>query len=203
MKRLSLILLFIQTYISARWCTYHLSKKKIHKLQQRKLKRLQNFLSKHSPYFHSWANQPWSQWPMMDKTLMMERFDEMNTAHIELSQAMELALKAEETRDFSPTLAGNITVGLSSGTSGHRGLFVVAPKEKVLWLATILARFLPTLFRKERIALFLRANSNLYDSLNLLHIKFAFFDIKDDMQQLADRLQQFRPPLLWRLLPSY
>ena len=37
-------------------------------------------------------------------------------------------IKSEENRDFSPTIKG-ITVGLSSGTSGNRGVFLASEKE--------------------------------------------------------------------------
>ena len=40
-------------------------------------------------------------------------------------EAEDFAIMAEKTRIFSPKLKG-ITVGLSSGTSGKRGIFLVS-----------------------------------------------------------------------------
>lgn len=48
-----------------------------------------------------------------------------------------------------------MTVGLSSGTSGNRGLFLVSEREQDAWTGTVLAKLLPGgLWRKARIAFF-------------------------------------------------
>ena len=60
--------------------------------------------------------------PIIDKEVMMEHFDTLNTVHISKEEAFHIAFEAEKRRNFSPTIR-NITVGLSSGTSGNRGVF--------------------------------------------------------------------------------
>lgn len=97
---------------------------------------------------------------------MMHHFDEINTVQIKKDHALKVALKAESTRDFSALING-IAVGLSSGTSGSRGLFLANEKERDAWAGILLAKALPKgLKRKERIAFFLRANSKLYTTLS-------------------------------------
>ena len=93
-----------------------------------------------------------------------------------------MALRAERERDFQPTL-GRLTIGLSSGTSGHRGLFVAAPHEQAAWAGTILARTIHTLRRRLRVAFFLRSNSNLYERVGGRLVQFRYFDL---MLPLAD-----------------
>jgi len=53
------------------------------------------------------------------------------TAGIRLEGAWKLALTAERMRDFSTTLHG-LTVGLSSGTSGSRSVFLASAAERRL-----------------------------------------------------------------------
>ena len=83
-----------------------------------------------------------SSYPVIDKKFMMEHFDELNTVGIGREEALEFAVLAERQRNFSPKLKG-VTVGLSSGTSGKQGIFLVSDDEKNRWAGYILARFLP------------------------------------------------------------
>ncbi|HDT3423153.1 TPA: CoF synthetase, partial [Escherichia coli] len=101
----------------------------------------QNVLS-HSPWFQRYLTLPFNQWPMMDKALMMTHFDEMNTAGLKRDELLDCAMRSEQSRDFKPCV-GKFSVGLSSGTSGRRGLFVVSPHEQQMWAAGVLAKVLP------------------------------------------------------------
>ena len=134
--------------------------------------------------------------PIIDKSEMMANFDELNTVGIKKSAAFAIAEKAERSRNFSPTLNG-VTVGLSSGTSGNRGLFLVSRKERYAWAGTILAKALPKpIFTKQAIAFFLRANSNLYETVNSKRIQFKFFDLFQPLDnQIAD-LNCYAPDIL-------
>jgi putative adenylate-forming enzyme len=138
----------------------------------------------------------WRSFPTIDKHAMMESFDEVNTAHLSRARAEAVALRAEETRDFEPEI-GELTVGLSSGTSGRRGLFVASRAERWKYAGTILARVLPRpLWARQRIALFLRANSNLYTSTRSSRIAFHYFDLMRPMEEHFDRLRELAPTLL-------
>ncbi len=57
------------------------------------------------------------------------------------AEASAAAEKAETSRDFTPTVRG-VTVGLSTGTSGARGVFMVSPAERQRWAGTMLAKLL-------------------------------------------------------------
>ncbi|GAB6556184.1 hypothetical protein bcgnr5378_28550 [Bacillus cereus] len=142
------------------------------------------------------SNYDWRKFPVVDKSFLMDNFDKLNTAGITKEQAFSIAFKAEETRDFSPTI-NDITIGLSSGTSGNRGIFLVSPEERVKWAGTVLAKLLPSsLFHKQRIAFFLRANSNLYESTNGGRISFSFFDLLEETKILVEKLQAIQPTIV-------
>lgn len=150
-----------------------------------------------SNYFKSFLGTDLSNYPLMNKKIMMDFFDDINTSGIRAKEALQIAIEAEHSRNFKPMLKDHI-VGLSTGTSGSKGLFVVSQNEKLLWLAEVLAKLLPTgLFYKHRIALFMRANSNLYESVSLSSsISFKYFDLNDDFPVLMKACNSYNPTIL-------
>ena len=48
--------------------------------------------------------------PIVNKEIFMREFNDINTCNIELKDALETAIKAEHSRDFSPLIHG-ITIG--------------------------------------------------------------------------------------------
>lgn len=160
------------------------------------------------------GGDPWAvlaQLPVIDKQRMMADFDQLNTRGVRREQALAVAEQAEVSRDFSPTLGSahpawaDLSVGLSSGTSGQRGLFVVSDAERARWAGILLGRTLPRALLRQivspwrpplRIAFFLRANSNLYTTLASKRIDFQFFDLLQGLPAAIRRLQGQPPDVL-------
>lgn len=170
--------------------------------QDKLLRGTLDYVRRHSPYYRrvlaGVTIDAFASAPTVSKAQMMENFDELNTRQISLEHAMAIALRAEEERDFSPTLEG-LTVGLSSGTSGSRGLFLVSPHEAAGWAGNILAKVLPHrhfLPNECRIAFFLRANSNLYEGLGTGRIAFHYFDLLEPLECQLQRLEELGPTIL-------
>jgi putative adenylate-forming enzyme len=164
--------------------------------QQQQLARFIDTLCARSRYFAPYRSLPLAQWPFMNKALMLEHFDTMNTAGITLAQAMAAAMAAEHSRDFTPAV-GDITVGLSSGTSSRRAVFTVSPREKAQWAGVMLAKALPEgLFSGERVALFLRANSNLYTAVRSPWLTFAFYDLFQPFDSLCAQLARYQATVI-------
>ena len=164
--------------------------------QEKKLTVFMATLCARSAYFAPFRALPLAQWPTMNKALMLEHFDAMNTAGIELAPAMEAAMAAERSRDFTPAV-GDITVGLSSGTSSQRAVFTVSPREKAQWAGVMLAKALPDgLFSGEKVALFLRANSNLYTAVRSPWLTFAFYDLFQPFDTLCAELVLYKPSVI-------
>src|SRR4051812_3831728 len=76
--------------------------------QDRQVQRfLRNTLPRSPFYQHYFAGRPlqdWQKWPVIDKAIMMANFDELNTVGVKQQEAFASALRAEESRDFSPKL---------------------------------------------------------------------------------------------------
>ncbi|MCD1258475.1 adenylate cyclase [Paenibacillus athensensis] len=153
-----------------------------------------------SPFYRElWAGRPAAEWrtfPTIAKAEMMAHFDALNTVGLRREEAWAAAVEAERTRGTAPEQRG-CAVGLSSGTSGSRGLFVVSRKERLAWAGTVLAKVLPgSLVQAHRIAFFLRANNELYGSVGSRRIAFDFYDLLQPFSDHIRRLNEQAPTLL-------
>ncbi|PAS96053.1 MAG: adenylate synthase [Candidatus Dactylopiibacterium carminicum] len=175
------VLIMAAHFAHTRWRLAFDDRQKLEDWQQARLQRfLRETLPRASAFRHA-GYERLSDLPMMDKASMMAAFDAYNTRGILLDEALPIAMQAERSRDFEPTLGQGsraLTVGLSSGTSGNRGVFLVSKAERL------------------RIAFFLRANSNLYTTLNSRRIDFAFHDLLEGIEPALPRLNANRPDVL-------
>lgn len=164
---------------------------------ERRKKRYIAWLTKNSSFYKDFSSKSkLTDLPISNKAILMDHFDSINTKGLKKEDCFTLALKAEEDRNFSPML-GDISVGLSSGTSGSRGFFCASAPERALWAGIIMAKVLPKfILKKQSIALFLRANNNLYDRLNSKKISFNFFDMLTPINQHIDELNKLNPNIL-------
>ncbi|PHM71855.1 F390 synthetase-related protein [Xenorhabdus kozodoii] len=164
--------------------------------QRRELARFRHKVLAKSPYFSAYGDLPLAEYPLMNKAIMMENFDQMNTAGLKRDALLACARLSEQSRNFKSTV-GKFSVGMSSGTSGQRGIFVISPKERSIWAGIMLAKMLPKgLFHGERVALFLRAGNNLYDSVQNRWISFRFFDLFADFNQQLQALVAYAPTII-------
>jgi putative adenylate-forming enzyme len=168
-------------------------------LEALQAKRLASFRAQvlpRSPFYAPLAREPFSSWPIMTKRKWMQEFDRINTAGITLAEAAAVAERAERSRDFAPTVRG-VTVGMSTGTSGARGVFLVGDAERARWAGAMLAKVLGAeLWRPQRVALLLRANSRLYESVGLGPIRFRYFDLTCGLDAARRDLERFAPTVL-------
>jgi len=165
--------------------------------QEAGMRRFRRKVLARSPFYAPMRNDPFGRFPIMDKGSYLLHFDRLNTVGVRLEKAMETALAAERNRDFSPSLGG-ITVGMSSGTSGRRGVFLATGDERAKWAGVMLAKALPSsILKPVSIAFFLRANSNLYSTLNRgRHLRLDFHDLTVPMPVHVDALNRNQPDIL-------
>ena len=183
-------------FLRAHWRWRTLRGPRLDRYRARHARAIVAYAAARSPFYAAhWRGHDLADWqglPTVDKGLMMAHFDGFNTRGVARATAEGVALAAERSRDFAPTL-GALTVGLSSGTSGHRGLFLVDPWESAAWAGTILARTLTPRPGPTRVAFFLRANSNLYEGLGGRLIRFRFFDLMAPLAESIAALNRFAP----------
>ncbi len=190
----------LRHFVRAKWHWTALNGASLERYQDARARQLVSYVNAHSPFYRQhWVGHDLADWrnlPIIDKQVMMNNFDAFNTRGIRREAAMEVALQAEQTRNFQPVLNG-LTVGLSSGTSGHRGLFMASPQEQAGWAGTMLARALHRLPRgRLRVAFFLRSNSNLYESIGGVLIQFRYFDLMTPLDDAIAALNEFQPNIV-------
>lgn len=174
--------------------------------QDRRAQSIVAFAGRHSPFYSAYhsgqATHEWRSLPTIDKAVMMENFSSLNTRQISTDTAMATALDAERSGDFSPRVEG-LTVGLSSGTSGNRGLFMVDEEEQARWVGTVLARVAPRIgLRGLHITLFSMSGSNLYRRLRRNWLRFEHFNLATSIDQAVVHLNA-SPPDVLLAPPSY
>ncbi|MFT3735408.1 MAG: CoF synthetase [Rhodocyclaceae bacterium] len=164
--------------------------------QKHRVEEFRRQLVARSPYYRQFAGKAVEEWPESDKSSMLANFDAMNTAGLRLQEVFDTAMAAEQSRDFRSKL-GDVNVGLSSGTSGQRAAFAISDKEAAIWAGVMLARMLPDgLLAGERVALFLRANNNVYESVRARWLSFRFFDLFNDFEANLQALSDYRASIL-------
>lgn len=107
------------------------------------------------------------------------------------------AADAAETGSEEGIIA-NLGVGWSTGTSGQRGLFIADADERADYIGQSLARLLPlrAMLRPQRIALHLRANSNLYSDVGGRFFAFRHFPLAEPAAATREALAAFAPTIL-------
>ena len=179
----------VRAYLAARWRNHRLrSRQAVSAYQLKQLHRLTRRATTELPFYHPYAGQRFESLPIIDKGILLANFSDMNRASLDLETVREaLALGKER-------LAGRM-IGMSTGTSGNRGFYVISEAERFVWLGTILAKALPdALWRKHRVALALPALSDLYSSATLgSRITLQFFHLAQGPEAWIDRLLRFAP----------
>jgi len=187
-----------------RWGLRFADRAALLRFQERRLERFFRRTLPRSAFYRRWAGRPLADLPVVDKGTVLGQFAAFNTRGVELDRALAEALRAERSRDFRPTLAG-LTVGLSSGTSGTRGVFLASPGERARWAGALLARLLSSGSLRQlldlrrpplRVAFFLRANSNLYETVASRRLDFAYHDLLEPLERHLERLNADPPDIL-------
>jgi putative adenylate-forming enzyme len=170
---------------------------RLERWQRGRLRRTLEHARRTFPFYRDVPAGRLEAFPVLDKASWLAAFQDLNAPDLALEECRRIAIEAERRRDFS-RLEGDLAVGLSSGTSGRQGVFLVSPRERARWAGVLLAKVLPgrLLGRTERIALFLRAGSPLYSTLATGRIRFRYFDLRRPLAELLPEVEAFDPTVL-------
>lgn len=187
----------LANYVRASRANRFSSRTALEQHQARKIAQWRQHTLSRSPFYAALRDAPLDAFPIMTKALMIAQFEAINTRGISCEQAFAVAEEGERTRDFS-AMIGDVSVGLSTGTSGQRGLFLASRAERMRWAGMMLGRMLRgSLFGRHRIAFLLRANNQLYESVSGKgRIAFRFFDLKQPLDALHPDIAAFRPTIV-------
>jgi putative adenylate-forming enzyme len=126
------------------------------------------------------------------------RWNSLGLSHTQLIEAATANENPSERVSPNPVLP-RISVGFSTGTSGNRGVFVASARERSDYIGQSLARLLPwkTLMKGARIALILRASSELYSEVgHASRFAFTHIPLSLPIEEMSARLQAWQPTIL-------
>jgi putative adenylate-forming enzyme len=187
-------------YFNAKLMKYRFNSLSFRKWQDQRAKERVRFASLRSPFYHQFYKgfdtTIWKELPTIDKNILMANFDKLNTRGIQKDEALVSTFVAGKAQHFK-TKYQDISVQLTSGTSGQQGIFLMSSFEESRWVATFLARAVPFNLRYHRkIALFMRPNRILAEALKIKDLNYKYYDlIKPVADQIID-LDKFYPTLL-------
>lgn len=147
--------------------------------------------------------------PIIDKAIMMRHFDEINTAGLSRDPLIEFKIRQERSGDIG-LYREQFSVGLSSGTSGNRGLTVLSRAERELYGCLIWVRNgLPKKIGRVRLLFTLRTNNAAYmEATGLFGPTIVFADYTHSADELLDLLNGRNlnvlagPPSLLRMIAA-
>lgn len=141
------------------------------KHQEKKIKELIQFVSKKSPFYKN--IKKFSDFPMINKEIMMNNFNTINTSGLDKSELFEFRMNPKNSLSL---YKNEFSVGMSSGTSGNKGLTVLSKHEMQSYGSLLFARSgIPKHFKK-RILFALRVNNPSFMEVKKLGVRLVYVD---------------------------
>jgi putative adenylate-forming enzyme len=142
----------------------------------------------------------------MTKSMMMEHFDQINTAGLRREDLVAFRID-QERLGLTDLYPGGFAVGLSSGTSGNKVLTVLSARERAAYSALLLARSgIPRDLEEQRVLFSLRTNNPAFTAVTALGVSLQYVDYFVPIPELVGLVNHHRlnvlagPPSLLVLL---
>jgi putative adenylate-forming enzyme len=139
-----------------------------------------------------------SRLPLVSTREFAAQFAQRNALGLSLEEARRRARQELET---GGPPQGDVSFGLSTGSTGEPGVFLTTAAERGQWIGTILGKYfsLRQLARRRGldIALLLKHNSRLYTEVaSTGRLRLHYFDLTVPLEQWVERLAGLNPQIL-------
>ena len=185
-------------YILSKYRFRFWSEKNIKKYQEKKTKKIARYAVEYSKFFKEYYNKydinEFSSLPIVNKRIMMDNLTEYNTLGLNKDDLIHFALNIEKTRDFSIRFNG-INIGMSSGTSGNKGIVITTKEEENYIKAMYVSRLVLPKGEKLNCAFILRVNTpafNYHQSGN----KLTYINQLQPMEKIMEQLERLNPNVM-------
>ena len=182
-------------YILSKYRFRFWSEKDIKKYQEKKTKEIARYAVEHSKYFKEYYNKydinKVSSLPIVNKKIMMANLTDYNTLGLNKDDLIHFVLNVEKTRDFSMRFNG-INIGMSSGTSGNKGIVITTKKEENYIKAMYASRLVLPIGEKLNCAFILRVSTpafNYHQSGN----KLTYVNQLQPLEKIIEQLEKLNP----------
>jgi putative adenylate-forming enzyme len=191
-------LLFPERFIAARRRFRRWSPAEAIAFQQEAARRIARHVVRRSPFFASLyrgadLDDVW-RLPVTNKKAMMDNLGEYNTLGFKREELMRFCLEAERERTFTRRYRG-VNVGMSSGTSGSRGVEMATRGEESHVKAVALSRFPFPRGEKLNWAFILRVSSPAF-RLNALGNRLTWVSQLDTAEGIREKLNRLQPNMI-------
>lgn len=174
------------------------SEKQIRRYQERKIRSLLSHSIRKSPFFEGYYKghdlNKFSSLPVVNKKIMMDNLTGYNTVGLTKEQILDFCLEVEKSRDFSKRLKG-FDIGMSSGTSGNKGVEIVSRREERYMKAALFARFDFPKGEKFNLAFILRVSAPAF-SLNKFGHTLTYISQLGTVEEICRQLEKVNPNVI-------
>jgi putative adenylate-forming enzyme len=199
MNRLLTAWVAVTGFIGASWRFRRLHGDKLREWQEKHAQIAAAYALTHSAFWkeraHGLDASQWRSFPVVDKATVMAHFDVFNTRGV---RAADVMMHARHEQQGPHTTLQGLTVGLSSGTSGHHTISLLDASEQAGFAGFMVSRLLDGVpkLRRRRVAFFMRANSKAYEAANSPIIDYRFFDLSWSEEKIAQDLNDLQPDVV-------
>jgi putative adenylate-forming enzyme len=130
----------------------------------------------------------------MNKKIMMDNLTDCNTVGLSRDEIIDFCLEVEKTRDFTKRLYG-LNIGMSSGTSGNKGIEIVTKEEEQYMKSALFARFDFPKKAKMNLAFILRVSAPAF-SLDRSGHKLTYVSQLDAIENINRQLEKINPNII-------
>lgn len=189
---------FLLFFLLCRYRFRHLNETEIRRYQAKGLRAQARYAARHSRFFRNHYSsvdlKNATNLPTVNKKIMMDNLTEYNTVGLTRKEIIDFCLEVEKSRDFTRRLKG-LNVGMSSGTSGNKGVEILTRREEIYMKAALFARFHFPGKEKLNLAFILRVSSPAFN-LNILGHRMTYISQLDSTEKVNDQLQQLQPNVI-------
>jgi len=125
---------------------------------------------------------------------MMANLTDYNTIGLTKDEILNFCLEIEKSRDYSRRLKG-VNIGMSSGTSGNKGVEIVTPREENYMKAALLARFDFPKNEKINLAFILRVSAPAFNLDKFGH-KLTYISQLNSIEEIRKQLEALGPNVI-------
>lgn len=174
------------------------SRDQIRRYQQSRVASVLRYAVGHSRFFREYyegldLRNP-SQLPTVNKRIMMDNLTHYNTVGLTKEEILAFCLEVEKSRDFTRRLRG-LNIGMSSGTSGNKGIEMVSRREESYMKAALFARFDFPRGEKINLAFILRVSAPAFNFDRFGH-RLTYISQLGSIDDIRRQLAEVNPNVL-------
>lgn len=172
------------------------SKRMIESYQARNAKKIVSYAANNSQFFREYYGNygEFSSLPLTNKKIMMDNLTAYNTIGLNKQDLIDFALSVEKSRDFSKRFNG-INIGMSSGTSGNKGIIITTQEEEDFLKMMYLSRLTIPEGKKLNCAFILRVFSPAFNYNSKGH-KITYVNQLQPIENMCKDIETINPNVL-------